>query len=524
MKKALHLTLVIILLVVCSNCSEKVPDSCKDAGDDSETPGTVPSESVEEISELDHVAAKEFFKTLAYGELPKVKEYIKKLRDVNIRDLQGNTLLHIAARRPRSEVAKLLLARGADVNANNNWGASPLHMVQEPMWSEDRNPEEAKAFIELLLANGADINARDDKGRTPLWKVTGLIEGTPELVPFLTSKGADINARDRNGETVLDTMVYFKNYRMAKLLKENGGKFANPDRELIMAAYEGNLERLKELLAGGANLSSSDIERNSSLHVASMKGHKQTVDFLLGNGANPNILNLCHQTPLHLTSSVKVAESLINHGADMSVKDSSHGDTALHKTTKRGNIQLTALLVKSGCQTDPVNRNGKTPLDYAETDEIKTLLRSHDAKTSKELQEEDNVPIETLVAALAKFLPNNWVIVETRHGQVEPVHWLKGDGWHIGMQRIGFEPIDWKKGKAGDIRVWIMDKGYAPKESKYPAGAPQVGAAQEVNPWHGRRVLIWGGAKDWVKWKDNVLSALKSTVETLTTPTAPEDK
>ncbi len=152
------------------------------------------------------------------------------------------------------------------------------------------------------------------------------------------------------------------------------------------------------------------------------------------------------------------------------------------------------------------------------------------AEPGVKLQEEDKIPVEALVVALGKFLPKNWDIVENSHGQVEPVHWLVGNGWLIRMQRRGYKPIDWKKGKGGDVRVWIMDKGYTPKGDKYPnvrgrpGAGPQVASAQEVDLWHGRRVLIWGGAIDWKTWRDDVLSALRATTESLTTPVPSEEK
>ncbi len=76
--------------------------------------------------------------------------------------------MHMAAASGHREVAKLLLARKADVNAKDNDGMTPLHMAVA--WHHND-------VAQLLLANKAEVNAKDNgsgifRGRTPLhWAV-----------------------------------------------------------------------------------------------------------------------------------------------------------------------------------------------------------------------------------------------------------------------------------------------------------------------------------------------------------------
>lgn len=85
----------------------------------------------------------------------------------------------------------VLLAAGADINAQNDEGMTLLHFIAEP------------AFIPLLVAAGADVNARDSKGRVPLM-VNLLNPDKEEHVMALLRAGADSTLRDHSGASVRD--------------------------------------------------------------------------------------------------------------------------------------------------------------------------------------------------------------------------------------------------------------------------------------------------------------------------------
>jgi ankyrin repeat protein len=55
--------------------------------------------------------------------------------------------------------------------------------------------------VQVLLAKGADVNARDNTGGTPL--ILAAFEGRTNAVQILLAHGADVNAKDNKGETAL---------------------------------------------------------------------------------------------------------------------------------------------------------------------------------------------------------------------------------------------------------------------------------------------------------------------------------
>ena len=79
--------------------------------------------------------------------------------------------------------------------------------------------------VELLIANGANVNAKDKDGGTPLLHAT--LSGHRETVELLISKGADVNAKvapsDRlfKGKTPLDLA---SKAEISDLLRKHGGK------------------------------------------------------------------------------------------------------------------------------------------------------------------------------------------------------------------------------------------------------------------------------------------------------------
>ena len=140
-------------------------------------------------------------------------EPIKGNTDANTNE--GDTVLHhvAATNTPEAlERAKLLIEGGAEVNAKNEDGATPLHSAAL------RN---APILAQLLIEHGADVNMKSKSGATPLHSTVFM--NSLETAKLLIERGAEVNAKDNDGRTPMDFAISYKNDEMQSLLKRHGG-------------------------------------------------------------------------------------------------------------------------------------------------------------------------------------------------------------------------------------------------------------------------------------------------------------
>jgi ankyrin repeat protein len=137
---------------------------------------------------------------------------------------------------------------------------------------------------------------------------------------------------------------------VAAVLVVGCSKPAPPDISIHDAAYEGNIEAVKQHLASGADVNEKAEEGVAPLHVAAQEGHNQVIELLIDNGA------------------------------DVNSKDGDEG-TPLHMAAANGHKGIAELLIVKGADVNAKIVDGGTPLDYAEA-EIADLLRKHGGKTA----------------------------------------------------------------------------------------------------------------------------------------------
>jgi ankyrin repeat protein len=154
--------------------------------------------------------------------------------DPRVRGFGGASPLHTAVLSGQSEIARILIQRGADVDALDNLGRTPLltyasgsaHNLEvlHVLLKAGANPNAADPVSEIsvldyvalqghvdeaeaLVAAGAKVNGRDSYFKTPLHFALDCCNGSignHDMVQSLISSGADVNAKDINGRTPLD--------------------------------------------------------------------------------------------------------------------------------------------------------------------------------------------------------------------------------------------------------------------------------------------------------------------------------
>jgi ankyrin repeat protein len=275
------------------------------------------------------------------GTAATVEPLIAAHRDlVTAKDPAGSTPLHHAAAFGAVGTMALLLDAGADVNARNKRGSTPLH------WAIH---DEAK--VRLLLSRGAGVNGRQVEGRTPLYLAASLGNGNA-ILRLLLAKSADPNIALANGRTPLmaaagrgdvEAMSLLLDAKATVDVRNGAGETA-----LILAAGDGNPAAVNLLLDRGADARVRTKRNETALGNAGTAGNEETVRLLLAHGADVNVRNIRGYSPLMLAASsdaipAGAVKLLLAKGADTSFA-ADYDETARDLAAKRGDTEVTRLL------------------------------------------------------------------------------------------------------------------------------------------------------------------------------------
>ena len=265
-----------------------------------------------------------------------VRALLQQRVDVNTTEADGATALHWAVHWDDLETADRLIRAGANSNAANDFGVTPLSLacanantaMVRRLLQAGANPNAAAStgesalmtaartgnvdVVKALLAKGADANARE-KARNQTALMWAVAEQHPEIVRLLAGHGADLHARSR---VVREFAIRDRGQAKRKppvQTIEGGGS-----TPLLFAARLGSVDSAGILLDAGANVNDTAPDGTSALVMAAYSRHAALAAYLLDRGADPNAGGAGY-TALHiavLTGDLKLVKALLVHGAD----------------------------------------------------------------------------------------------------------------------------------------------------------------------------------------------------------------
>jgi len=272
--------------------------------------------------------------------------------DVGTASSTGWTALHLAAYQGDVALTRLLLGKGAKLDAKDEKGLTPLELAQlggyKPLVALLREEAAARGvetdsaalglmFLESvklavakgdmktmgnLIGAGVDVNTRQEKTEWTGLHICAKSPASVEVMKVLVANGADPNLKDGKGYTALEVAQLDGHAAVVEYLTEHtsASQDAGVARAMLMEAVQyairplkagGKpdqqtrwLEKAKNLIRTGAagvvNEARDEAKRWTALHWATLANHVELVTFLLAHGADANLADGDGFVPLTL--------------------------------------------------------------------------------------------------------------------------------------------------------------------------------------------------------------------------------
>ena len=359
-------------------------------------------------------------KMIMDGRYDEAKDLFTTKTDINAKDKNGDTAVHVCARINEPDLITFLVLKGADIEITNNDGDTPLLVAVK-----NDNVEAAKTLVALK----ANIFAKDSDGLSVLqiaiskdetWydvlisEAAGQIRavngdtvvhyfvrtGDEKAIDYCIRKELPLSIKNNNGETPV--ALCYQNVQdetsiriAAKLIQagaecERGTfayfedavkthntmiRFSDGQTPLHLATIAGHTGVVNYLLNEKTAvrmsdlLQAQDIAGSTPLHEAVRYGQVNIARTLLAHGAKVDALDAVGKSPFLLIIPAEkqyaMYNTLVNYNADVTQKDM-YGDTVLHVCTMAGvKTDVLSFLVSHGAPVNERNKKGVTPLNLA---------------------------------------------------------------------------------------------------------------------------------------------------------------
>lgn len=432
--------------------------------------------------------------------------------NVNARNASGDTPLHVAARMNLSAMAVLLTEAGADLDLKNDGGKTVWNVLKR-----FNHPKTSRLLLDasrkrIMHGDIYDLKERDDKLARFVHAVKHDHLGD---VIYLIAGGVDVNGRIENGGTPLHVAAN-KNYpEIVTALLEAGANVNVRDDDgetpLHRASLNNGTESVSLLVKAGADIEAMDNLLDSPLHYAAEGNAVGSIAALLDAGARIDSVGYGGRTPLFeaiFWDNPEAVALLLRRGANVNFRidlenDNTHGESPLHTAAMCANTEIISLLLEAGADIEAMSVRGKKPIDYAVRDnrtDIVLFLMSRGAevpeffgysspkdpwakaeKWYKSVKKSDTSPER--IVGVERFCRT------VRQGQVETVSLLlhKRRTDVNALDKHGYSPFHWAALEGNlEIMTMLLDNG-ADLEFRTGKGSPPLHLAAWRYILNGKR-------------------------------------
>jgi ankyrin repeat protein len=318
-----------------------------------------------------------------------------KVGDIEAKDHEGKTPLHIAAIKGNSELVSYLLEQRAPIDAQDKEGKTPLRWAAR----EGHVP-----VAKLLISSGCNLYIQDKQGKTAIQGAAAyahfeIIDMLLETVEKRHGRSEKISIAKGllNGwlpqvyTPGLTDQKYAHILGIHKILAKHGTNIIpqteKEQKRLIAVAQRIGEQELVNHIQCKLIIDAKDHEGKTQLHKAAETGDTELVQKLLGQNAEIDIQDVTGQTPFHLacrTGHSEIVNMLIAHHADINKKDYQN-NRPITEALVHEHIEVLKILKKQGMNLILDLKNINLILQHPNA-EIKALLGRAAAMTAYFIQ------------------------------------------------------------------------------------------------------------------------------------------
>jgi len=299
----------------------------------------------QKYSEAAQLAAQE-------GHIGIIKLLLDKGADLNAQSGEYCNALQAASYNGHDDMVRLLLDRGANVNARGGKYCNALQAASSGGHA---------VIAKILVGKGAYVNAQGGHYGNAL--LAASFRGHADIVRLLLDEGADVNAQGGYYGNALQAASSMGHVEIAKLLLYKGANVNEPGgfeygSALIAALKQNHAEIARLLLDKGANVNMG-VPYHYPLEIASLRCNTEFVKLLLDKGAYINVQGERYGGALQaaaLQANVETVRLLLDRGAEVNARGGEYG-SALQAASAYGISQVVRLLLDKGAD---VNAKGGT--------------------------------------------------------------------------------------------------------------------------------------------------------------------